>query len=157
MSTRSLIIVHDDSLSSLEICTIYKHWDGYPQGLGQILFDNFNDFEIVNGLDGKNPRVANGMGCLAAQIITVLKNLVLNNNKDYGMAGDVLILPTGTRDCGEEYIYTFYCNKICGDFMSKEYDSLMLRVEKKYFKKIIYEGPISQFGDWIKSQQEIEN
>ena len=53
----------------------YVHNDGYPSGLGVKLANFLDGYDIVNGLSGDyyGP-IANGMGCLAAQTISYLKD-----------------------------------------------------------------------------------
>ena len=54
---------------------IYKHYDGYPQGLGVELANFLDGYDVVNGLStGYQGPVANGMGCLAAQLVSYIKN-----------------------------------------------------------------------------------
>ena len=52
---------------------IYNHYDGYPSGLGVTLADYLQDFIVVNGLGSGQGQVANGIGCLAAQVIKHIK------------------------------------------------------------------------------------
>ena len=53
----------------------YKHWDGYPEGLGVTLASYLDDYIIANGLStGYQGPVANGIGCLAAQLVGLLKD-----------------------------------------------------------------------------------
>ena len=54
----------------------YCHYDGYPEYLGCKLAEFLCDFRVVNGLPTnyfENIKVANGMGCLTAQLIAGLK------------------------------------------------------------------------------------
>lgn len=64
------------------LITFYRQFDGYPSGHGQELADFLNGYEIVNGIVvSREPRPmkqANGMSCLAAQIITHFKSNVEN-------------------------------------------------------------------------------
>lgn len=94
MGTRSTTIVLD---GNQELCRIYRQMDGYPTGHGLDLAKLCN-VQIVNGFGSgmKAGTHANGMGCLAAQIIKGLKNDI----------GGIYLEPTG----GEvsdwcEYIY----------------------------------------------------
>ena len=92
MSTRATIIVME---GNTELVRIYHHSDGYPEGLGVKLAKLCN-VEIVNGLTIGQGAVANGMGCLAAQIVAGLKS----------GPGGVYIEPVGGEvndDC--EYVY----------------------------------------------------
>jgi hypothetical protein len=80
-----------------EIVVMYRQMDGYPTGHGADLKEFLSGFSIVNGYSLDPPvRQANGMGCLAAQTIAHFKTGI----------GNFYLHPAGTRDCGEEYIYT---------------------------------------------------
>ena len=84
MATRALInfVEREDGVSFSEhpgvdkIHTqIYNHYDGYPQGLGVTLANFLDGYDVVNGLStGYQGQVANGMGCLAAQTVSYLKD-----------------------------------------------------------------------------------
>jgi hypothetical protein len=96
MATRAVVRVLDDDKKV--IVNIYKHWNGYPSGLGAKMADFLTGFTVVQGL-GADPagKVANGMGCLAAQLVAYLKTA----------PGDVYLIPAtpeGAR--GEDYVYT---------------------------------------------------
>lgn len=53
------------------ICAIYKHCDGGD--FGKTIAAFAKDITIVNGIPLGNARVANGMGCFAAQLIADIK------------------------------------------------------------------------------------
>ena len=84
MATRALInfVEREDGVSFSEHpgvdqihIQIYNHYDGYPQGLGVTLANFLDGYDVVNGLStGYQGPVANGMGCLAAQTISYLKD-----------------------------------------------------------------------------------
>jgi len=95
MSTRALAKIYDDSGEKV-LVTIYKHWDGYPEGFGAELELICNGYTLVNGigLDSKYV-VANGMPCFAATLIKELKR----------EAGDVYVYPPDTSGMWAEYIY----------------------------------------------------
>src|SRR5436190_14034075 len=108
MGTRSLTIVEEDG--GAEICVLYRQYDGHPTGHEAELKSFLEAIQIVNGLGiGDDKRVANGMDCLAAQLIAHFKK----------EPGGFYLYPAGTRDCGEEYIYTVYL----------DIGKLMMRVE----------------------------
>ena len=75
MSTNGLIHVVDEH--GILLCTINKHCDGDPDGLGELIRDILNegDVRIVQGFgwDDRVPEAFNGMGCLAAYLISELK------------------------------------------------------------------------------------
>lgn len=97
MGTRAIIIVMDDTRDAKELCRIYTQYDGYPTGLGVTLAKLCN-VKITNGMAGDTKGTANGMGCLAAQIIAGLKTCV----------GNVYLFPPNVEavDAGQEFIYT---------------------------------------------------
>ena len=72
MGTRSLTFVYD---GEKPIVNMYRQFDGYPSGHGLELAEFLTSFdEVVNGLPvGDNRRLANGMGCLAAQLVAKFK------------------------------------------------------------------------------------
>lgn len=85
MGTRSLTAFINKARQSQEICVVYRQYDGYPEGHGLELAQFLNDEKLEY----------NGIGCLAAQVISHLKN---------GWGG-VYVEPANARDLGEEYIY----------------------------------------------------
>lgn len=80
-----------------ELAVMYRQMDGYPTGHGDELKEFLKDMHVVNGLSSGQPKkIANGMGCLACQVIGHFKK----------EPGHFYLDAAGTRDCGEEYIYT---------------------------------------------------
>lgn len=74
MSTRSLTRFYDEYEDEL-LVTMYRHSDGYVSGHGRELLDFLSGFAVVNGLGlDKSEKIANGMGCLAAQAIAHFKD-----------------------------------------------------------------------------------
>ena len=102
MGTRSLTFVYEDKETPL-VC-MYAQWDGYPTGHGADLSKFLNSFDaIVSGINIKETRkIANGMGCLAAQMIAHFKIGV----------GGYYIYPVDCGDCGQEYEYHIYQDKV---------------------------------------------
>lgn len=104
MGTRSLIHIKDGDINSETLVTIYKQFDGYPDALGLNLFFMLQQATIVNGygFDQQIPYFFNGMGCLAAYVVTALKG------KDPSSIGGVYIYPPDSSACGEEWVYTIH-------------------------------------------------
>ena len=80
MSTRSLVrfATREEGVSFSEHperveVQVYKHYDGYPSGHPTDLAKFLNKFRIVNGLTNDSVKVANGLGCLAAQYVAAFK------------------------------------------------------------------------------------
>ena len=127
MGTRSLTVLQDND--GREIAVLYRQMDGYPEGHGAELARYLKPFHVVNGfgLGDKKGKAANGMSCLAAQLIAKFKRDI----------GGFYLHPAGTRDCGEEYVYTVYlqAGEVC------------LRCKTAYGDtKLLYDGPAHQWN-----------
>jgi hypothetical protein len=102
MGTRSLTYVYEDETP---IICMYRQFDGYPSGHGIGLSEFLTKLKIGNGIYG-NPELfsfANGMSCLAAQMIVWFKKT----------PGGFYIYPVELdQDCCQEYEYHVYENKV---------------------------------------------
>lgn len=94
MGTRSLTFVHDGDNAKPFVC-MYRHFDGYPSGHGAELQQFLKPIRVVNGIGLTDEKIANGPGCLAAQMVAHFKD---------GPGGIYLNAPT-SKDCGQEYEY----------------------------------------------------
>ena len=140
MATRALInfVEREDGVSFSEHpgvdkihIQIYNHYDGYPSGLGVTLADYLQDFKVVNGLGSRQGKVANGMGCLAAQVVRYLKD----------EPGNVYLHKPGERSW-EDYEYFIWCKDGHGVWISiLDYDGNCIFVGKpdKLITKFEYE------------------
>jgi hypothetical protein len=109
MGTRSLTHIYNNDGALL--LTMYRQFDGYPEGMGLDLAKFISQFTIVNGIGSdQEGKIANGMGCLAAQLIAELKDCV----------GNVYIYPPNSKDCWEEFTYHIFKDKmVCRDYKNK--------------------------------------
>ena len=116
MATRALInfVDREDGVSFSEHpgvdkihIQIYNHYDGYPSGLGVTLADYLQGFTVVNGLSSGQEKVANGIGCLAAQTVRYLKD----------EPGQIYLHKPGKRDW-EDYEYFIWCKEGHGVWIS---------------------------------------
>ena len=75
MGTRSITRVHDAGKDSKVILAVYRHMDGYFEGMGVDLTEFLTGMNLVNGINlEKIPtKSANGMSCLAAQLVAHFK------------------------------------------------------------------------------------
>lgn len=123
MGTRSLTYVYD---SNDPVICMYGQWDGYPSGYGMDLSNFLNSFDcLVNGIPvGDSRKLANGMGCLAAQ-------LVANFKKDVGSF--YLYPPVVGQDCGQEYEYHVYEDRV---------------IVKGYDDDVIFSGSWTDFAEF---------
>ena len=84
---------------------MYRQFDGYPSGHGVELSEFLTQLTVGNGISG-SPELfsfANGMGCLAAQMI-------VNFKKSPG--GFYIYAIEPNMDCWQEYEYHVYEKKI---------------------------------------------
>jgi hypothetical protein len=100
MGTRSLTFVHDEHGNA--IVNMYRQFDGYISGHGAELSEFLAPMHMVNGYGERVPNLANGMGCLAAQMIAHFKVGV----------GGFYIHSVEETDCGQDYDYHVYMNKV---------------------------------------------
>ena len=131
MGTRCLTVINDDDLME-EICVIYRQHDGYPRGHGLELYNFLDKFYIVNGIGLNDERkIANGMSCLAAQLIAHFKE----------GAGSIYIHQAGTRDIGEAYIYVITYDS--------EKDKIVVEVDDVGSNTPTFKGGLELYHQWI--------
>ena len=133
MGTRSLTRViprqkglpYDEGHKHVEksLVNMYRQYDGYPQGHGLDLAEFLSEFTVVNGLveDSYRGKVANGSGCLAAQLVQHFKD----------GPGNVYLEALNDEDCWEEYIYTLF---------PKEGEPTFISIYDVYAKECIFVG-----------------
>ena len=127
MGTRSLTYVYSEDTP---LINMYRQYDGYPTGHGAELAEFLSGFEIVNGYGEVKPKLANGMGCLAAQLIANFKQSV----------GGFYIYAVTDTDCGQEYEYHVYEN----------------RVVVKDPTAVIFEGDYQSFAEFCSDSVSVE-
>jgi len=132
MGTRSLTVFNNE-MDNSEIVVLYRQYDGYPTGHGRDLLSFLNNMEIVDGISNtEKRRIANGMGCLSAQIVAYLKEA----------PGDFYLHSAGTRDIGEEFIYTLYYT-----------EELRIKVQDTYDDgSDLFDGNMKSFKNWMNPQ-----
>ena len=144
MGTRSLTFVYEKyGQIQKPVCNMYRQFDGYPTGHGAELAEFLNSGELVNGLgvDEKNI-VFNGMGCLAAQMISHFKQT----------PGGFYIHPTDVRDCGQDYEY----------HVSEKKNGLYVEVYNcgcNFFgasgdtHELVFQGSLKEFTEFCKEKE----
>ena len=129
MGTRSNTVVINNGN---KILNLYRQFDGYPSGHGAELAEFLGSITMVNGL-GPSPsaKQANGMGCLAAQIVAHFKS---------GPGG--IYIDSPDRVCDNDYTYA-----IRGNTMDPE-AGLMVTVDE--YGKEVFSGPVTSFINFCK-------
>jgi len=129
MGTRCLTVVKDQRDETLAV--MYRQFDGYYEGHGTELADFLSGFKMVNGMRGDEPpKFANGMSCLAAQIVAYFKE----------EPGGIYLYPAGSEEEGESYVYIV---------RGKEGEEPTITVDE-------FSGPASDFHAFVKKQQELD-
>ena len=126
MGTRCLTVFKDKQ--DEEIVVMYRQFDGYYDGHGYELADFLKHKRLCNGLRGDDMNAANGMSCLAAQVVAHFKK----------KPGGIYLYSAGTRDVWEEYVYIV--KEIPGD-------------PEPHISVDGFDGKASDFEEWA----EIEN
>lgn len=111
-----------------KIVTMYRQYDGYPEGHGLQLAEFLAGGKMVNGISmNENGLIFNGMGCLAAQAVAHFKN----------GPGGFYLHRGGTTNCWEQYRYEVIDNGPGNDVTLRCYDV--------YDKKWIFQGTPKEF------------
>ena len=110
MGTRSLTYVFDTYTNDdgaeehRPIINLYRQYDGYMEGHGLELAEFLAPYTVVNGLGlGEERKVANGMGCLAGQLVAHFKK---------GAGQFYLHAPVLGQDCCQEYEYHVFKDSV---------------------------------------------
>ena len=118
MGTRSNTIFFD---GKHKILNMYRQFDGYISGHGKELALCLAGFTIVNGFGQANQTTANGMGCLAAFVVSRFKQ----------QTGNIYLVPM--NDAGNDYTYIVKMTK------------KGLTVTAKCFDDLIFTGNVDEF------------
>jgi len=135
MSTRSITTFFDTDYAGKpeRLCTIYRHFDGYPEGHGAELFEFLTTKTVIDGMGAEHTanKYANGAGCLAAQFIQHIK-------AKYPL-GNVYMARPRVQLQGEEYGYevTVLPNGC-------------VRVEVRGVNGKLFKGSVAEFGVFCK-------
>ena len=122
MGTRALTFVYD---GDKPIANLYRQYDGYPTGHGAELAQFLSEFHITNGISsGETRRTANGMGCLAAQVVAHFKDSV----------GGFYIHSVDSTECGQDYeyhVYTGECTFVDNEGNEQRASGLRVRITNR--------------------------
>jgi hypothetical protein len=137
MGTRSLTFVYEKYANKPFLC-MYRQFDGYRDGHGKELAEFLAPIEICNGIgDEKAGTAANGMGCLAAQLVTHFKG-------PHGIGGFYLHSPELGQDAGQEYEYHVYEDRV--KVIKNGYSTVP--------DKILFEGEWKEFHVWANAPED---
>jgi hypothetical protein len=150
MGTRSLTFVYDSykakngKLVHRPIINLYRQYDGYPSGHGAEIAEFLAPFKVGNGLGaGDNTNFANGMGCLAAQLVAKFKD----------GAGQFYLYPTDAVDCGQDYEYHIYQTDRGLRLRITDRGCNMFGFTLSDKNESVFEGNLEQFTEFCKEKE----
>lgn len=137
MGTRCLTIVYDHGKP---IVNLYRQYDGYPSGHGAELAEFLGQFAaITNGISmGESRKTANGMGCLAAQLVAHFKQSV----------GGFYIHSVEDKECGQDFEYHIYekDGEICVSVRDRGCNMFGLTMSDR--NDALFDGPVTNMMDF---------
>ncbi len=124
MGTSAVTVVYEDNA---KLVAIYTQSDGYPESHGLELAEFLRGLTIVNGIrGGDHGRIANGMGCLAAQLVAALKTRV----------GGTYLIPTRNI---YDHDYEYHIKE----------ESVLVKEDNKR----IFSGTWLEYQTWVRHQR----
>lgn len=121
MGTRAITKVYDNDGDML--ISLYRQFDGYQDCHGKELKDFLLKGSLVNGFQSKNQPDFNGMGCLAAQLISNFKKCI----------GNFYVQSDKFEDDIVDYIYE----------IGQEGNELTLKVTE--YDSVVYNGLVREY------------
>jgi hypothetical protein len=137
MGTRSHTYIYEDGEPLL---CMYRQYDGYLSGHGAELAEFLSDIKLVNGLGTDSSGVANGAGCLAAQMIAHFKT----------EPGNIYMVSTNGSDEDIDYVY-----KVHIDYIPESVPSIgsVVTVEVRGYREK-FSGSVEQFVAYCEPEDE---
>jgi hypothetical protein len=133
MGTRSLTVFKD---GEDEVVVMYRQFDGYPTGHGADLKTWAKGKTLVNGMGRDDGKIWNGVGCMAAACVAHFKS----------EPGGFYLYPAGTRDAGEDYVYTLYPDPSWDPYdANRSRGQLFIKIEYQD-NTLLYDGPIDKLN-----------
>ena len=121
MGTRSTYrIIEKQGDTETPLCLIYMQYDGYLTGHPTDVANWLAGGKVVNGFNAtdKESLVFNGAGCLAARLISFLKQDTI---------GNCYIETLDSRGhCGEDYMYDIVVNRKVSEDYKEEFSITMI-------------------------------
>ena len=155
MGTRSLTFVYDTYKAKngravhRPIINLYRQYDGYPEGHGQELVEFLKQFTLTNGIPvgrgESKTRTANGMGCLAAQLVSNFKG---------SDAGQFYLHPTDAKECGQDYEYHIYANGPTFRVKVVNKGCNMFGLTQSDTNEVIFDGILAKAEDFCKEKEQ---
>ena len=126
MGTRSITKVKD--FDGSVIVKIYKQYDGYQSGAGEELRAFLSGKALVNGFSNVESVDFNGMGCLAASLISSMKKRI----------GGLYLYAPDSRDDYIDFNYTIYPSSDC-------INSSRIKIKVESGDELLFDGFIDDY------------
>lgn len=135
MGTRCLTYLYSQTDHTEPFFCLYRQFDGYREGHGAELAGFLRGKTIVNGIPfGVNKStIANGMGCLAAQLVCHFKTEV---------GGFYIYPPKLSQDVWQDYEYHVWEHQV---------------IVKTHNDRVIFTGTWHEFEIWCLADEEEED
>lgn len=135
MGTSSITKIKDEYGET--ILHMYRQFDGYEECHGKELKYFLKNMQMVNGIGMDKANIANGIGCLAAQLISHFK-------KEAG--GFYLV---NFKNDSESYDYTIYPENMDGS-----HDDTQLCIKVESSGKVLYDGLVKDYDPMREKDEE---
>ena len=135
MGTRSNTVIYDEyhgNGSAVEILNLYRQHDGYVEGHGAELVAFLEPMTIVNGITTGLTNIANGSGCLAAQLVAHFKKRV----------GDFYIMAPLGEENENDYTYKIYVSG----------GPVYISMEVWNWEDLIFSGTVPEFKEFVEGE-----
>ena len=135
MGTRSNTVIYDEyhgNGSAVEILNLYRQHDGYVEGHGAELVAFLEPMTIVNGITTGLTNIANGSGCLAAQLVAHFKKKV----------GDFYIMAPIGEENENDYTYKIYVSG----------GPVYISMEVWNWEDLIFSGTVPEFKEFVEGE-----
>jgi hypothetical protein len=140
MGTRALTFVYE---GDTPIINLYRQYDGYPSGHGLELAQFLEGFKVGNGLGAEAPaRYANGMGCLAAQLVAHFKD----------GAGQFYLHSPEQKNCGQDFEYHVYTKDRVLHVAITNRGCNFFGLTTSEVNESIFDGPVDDFLQFCRAE-----
>ena len=133
MGTRSLTFVYNEV--GKPIVNMYRQMDGYPSGHGEDLATFLEPIAMVSGIGGDDQPIANGAGCLAAQMVAYFKE----------GPGGIYIEPVSSTSCDQDYEYRVKAHGAGAPLTVECYEVGGGYGDKPIRRKKLFDGSVADF------------
>lgn len=143
MGTRSITRIQENGKTIIDV---YRQFDGYVDGQGRDLANLLKDRKMTNGIMfGQENNVFNGAGCLAANIVWMMKK------NDEGAAGGVYVHEADSEN--QEYTYIINVSTGEGGDWGHYVPDAYPTITVIHYDETIFEGNSQEFCEFVEKDE----